>query len=706
MLDSYPSFKNKLGYLQKEHLREVQSALVFADTAHTGQCRRSGQPYIIHPVAVAEVLAVLKMDVQCIVAGLLHDVLEDTDCKYQDIAKRFGEEVARLVEGVTKIKKMPTKSRKENQAENFRKMLMAMCKDIRVLIIKLADRLHNMRTIGALEDKKGRRIAKETLDIYAPLAKRLGINFIAVELEQHGFSCLYPLRYRVLKHAVDSAQGERQTLISSLTDNIEADLNKYNIPYDFVKGRRKHVYSIYRKMRDNGLSFSDISDVFAIRVRVRDKIDCYKALGIIHAQFKPVPNAFKDYIALPKVNGYQSLHTILFGPHGVNIEVQIRTAEMDKMADSGFAAHCLYKSRDKRFSEGHLQAQQWLNKLMAMQKQSGSSLEFIEHVKIDLCPEEVYVFTPNGDIIELPAGACVIDFAYAIHTRVGHHCVAAKINHKISPLSTVLESGQTIQVVTKPDASPNKSWLEFVVSGKAKASIRYYFKMQHRGDLLKLGMRLVGKLCEEYVDVAKVPRQVLQTVRQGLRLKHSNEIFESVAMGNLPATEVARRIGEEMASAGAAEVLVQAEKREPLEITGHEHMAINYAQCCNPIPGDEIKGMLVPGKGVFVHHVKCEIGHEKDFGAESMQVRWSQDLQQFFQAAIEVSVINQRGTLATVAMCVSQVNADIKDIAIYTLDDNNAKIKVTLMVRNRLQLSAIIRKMRREKCVLKIKRAF
>ena len=706
MLDNYPTFKNKLNYLQKEHKIQIKAGLIFADEAHAGQFRKSGLPYITHPVEVAEILATLKMDVKCILAGLLHDVLEDTDCKFVDLENRFGKETASLVEGVTKIKKIPTKSRRENQAENFRKMLMAMCKDIRVLIIKLADRLHNMRTIGALDGEHRTRIASETLDIYAPLAKRLGINFIAVELEKFGFATLYPLRYKVLEHAVESSQGERQTLISSTSDNIQKHLNTNGMTYDYVRGRKKHVYSIFRKMRDNSLSFSDISDVFAVRVCVEDRLDCYKALGIIHSLYKPVPNTFKDYIALPKANGYQSLHTILFGPNGVNIEVQIRTKEMDKRANEGVAAHCLYKSRDRNFSQGHLQAQQWLNKLMAMQKQSGSSLEFIEHVKIDLCPEEVYVFTPLGDIIELPIGSCVIDFAYAIHTKLGHRCVAAKINQKISSLSTVLESGQTVQVITKPDARPNRSWLEMVASGKAKASIRFYFKMQHRNDLLKLGMRMVAKLCHQEVGMEDLPRAVLQKVRHHYRLKHSNEIFEGVALGNLAAIEVAEKISMEVQHIQLNQKATQIDEKEPLVITGYEHMAINYAECCNPIPGDPITGMLIQGKGIHIHHRRCK-KHADELGpeAETMHVRWSQEITQFFQVTLEIFVMNQRGTLATIAMCVAQDNADINDITLCTLNDNSAKIDVSLMVRNRLQLSASVRKMRREKCVLRIKRS-
>ncbi|MEC8063844.1 MAG: bifunctional (p)ppGpp synthetase/guanosine-3',5'-bis(diphosphate) 3'-pyrophosphohydrolase [Pseudomonadota bacterium] len=706
MLDQYQSFENKLAYLQKDHIRQVKTALVFATDAHTGQLRKSGLPYITHPIAVAEILATLKMDVKCIMAGILHDVLEDTPFKYSDIEKRFDKEIADLVNGVTKIKKIPTKSRKEHQAESFRKMLMAICKDIRVLIIKLADRLHNMRTLDVLEGRRKARIASETLDIYAPLAKRLGINFIAIELEQLGFANMYPLRYRVLNNAVEALQGERRSLIASLTERIEAELNKNNVSYEYVKGRKKHVYSIFRKMRDNGLPFAEICDVFAIRVCVTDRIECYRTLGIVHTLYKPVPNSFKDYIALPKANGYQSLHTILFGPGGVNIEIQVRTQEMDKMANTGVAAHCLYKSRDKKFSEGHLQAQQWLNRLMAMQKQSGSSLEFIEHVKIDLCPEEVYVFTPLGDIIELPAGACVIDYAYSIHTRLGHRCVSAKINQKICSLSTVLESGQTVQVITRPDATPHQSWLDFVVSGKAKASIRFYFKMQHRGDLLKLGTRMVAKLCQIELDPVNMPKGVLQRVRQYFKFKHSNEIFESVALGNLPAMAVAKKITAELKEAHIELDTLADSGRDPLVITGHEHLAINYATCCNPIPGDPITGLLIVGKGVYVHHKKCQEPSAKECqDAERMKVEWAKNLTQFFQVALEVHVVNQRGTLAAVAMSVAQDNADICDIALCTLDNNSARIDIRLMVKNRLQLSAIVRKMRREKCVLKIKRS-
>lgn len=706
-LEKYPSFVQQLTYLDESGIAKIEKALLFATQAHEGQMRLSGEPYITHPVAVAEILAELKMDYRCISAGLLHDVIEDTDYDYVDIEKQFDKEIAGMVEGLTKIERMPAKSRRENQAENFLKMIMAMCNDIRVLLIKLADRLHNMRTLFHAGEEQKKRIARETLDIYAPLARRLGMNEIAAELEEIGFKTSYPLRYATLRRATMSIEKKHRMTLEKITHKIEAALNTQDIPYAYICSRKKHLYSLYQKMRRKKLSFNEITDIYAIRACVRYAKDCYTVLGLIHGLYRPMPHKFKDYIAIPKSNGYQSLHTILFGPSGGIIEAQIRSVEMDQFANMGIAAHYLYKSNDKKNSKRHQQAQQWLNKLMVMQKKMTNSLEFIEHLKIDLCPDKVYVFTPEGDIIELPSGATVLDFAYAIHTSVGDHCVLAKINQQICPLSTVLKHGQTVSVVTKEDASPDQSWLHFVVTNKAKNAIRHYFRDQRREDLIQLGWRIVNKAClVQGIELPKLDHKILESAAMQYAGYSLDEVLEQIALGQGAAVAFVKVLsGLVEWDSGSVEDR-QEEKITPLVITGHENLAMNYGSCCCPIPGDAIVGMVVPGEGVFVHRRQCtklgDLAHQD--GCYAIDVEWGDAIRHGFSAQLDLYTLNQKGTLAVITGAVAQDGVNITDMRIASRDENTAIVHLILHINDRYQLSRIVRRLRRERCILRIKR--
>jgi guanosine-3',5'-bis(diphosphate) 3'-pyrophosphohydrolase len=707
-LEAYPLLKNRLTYINDEMLAKIDGALCFASKAHDGQIRFSGEPYIIHPVAVAIILADLKMDYKCVMAGLLHDVIEDTTYEHKELEKRFGKEVTAMVDAVTKIKRMPTKSRRESQAENFLKMLMAMCSDIRILMIKLADRLHNMRTLGHTKVMHRKRISGETLEIYAPLARKLGMNEIASELEEIGFRAMHPFRYQAIKRATDKIEKKNRVVLDKITIDLEAALNKRNITYEYVRSRKKHVYSIYQKMRRKGLSFNEIMDMYAVRVCTKKTEDCYTVLGVVHGLYKPMPGRFKDYIAIPKSNGYQSLHTLLFSPSGGAIEVQVRSNEMDEFANMGIAAHNLYKSQDKKVTTRHKEAQQWLNKLLSMQKKMSSSLEFIEHLKVDLCPDKVYVFTPQGDIVELPAGATVLDFAYAIHTNIGERCVLGKVNQQICPLSTILQHGQTISVVTKSGATPDQSWLNFVVTSKAKNAIRHYFRDQRKDDLIQLGWRIVNKACDQVgLEMDAIDSSVLESSAKSFVGMSFPVMLENIALGNGSATLfVESLLGIMQTDCKDLSLSRVNRKPEPLVITGHENLAIDYGSCCCPIPGDAITGILIPGQGIIVHRRICKRvkGFKEGKGSQIIDVEWGDDITQTFVAHLELHSLNQKGALATIALAVAKDSGSVSDISISLLDENTAAVALTLLIVDRSQLSKIVRRLRRERCILHVRR--
>ena len=539
-------------YLSPDHIAAVNRAYQFGARAHEGQHRRSGEPYIQHPLAVAKILAEMRMDYESIMAAILHDVIEDTPTAKEQLAREFGKEIAELVDGVSKLTQVHFESRVEAQAENFRKMLLAMSRDIRVIIIKLADRLHNMRTLEAMPEDKRRRIARETIDIYAPIANRLGMNALRVELQDLGFQVLYPMRYRVLSEWVRKARGNRKEIISKIETSMRARLEQEGLK-GRVQGREKHLYSIYQKMRAKHLPFSEVFDVYAFRIIV-DSVDaCYRVLGAIHNLYKPIPGKFKDYIAIPKTNGYQSLHTVLFSPYSVPVEVQIRTEDMEKMANMGVAAHWLYKTGEIAGKGAQQHVRAWLRGLLEMQKSAGNSLEFLENVKVDLFPEEVYVFTPKGQIMELSRGATAVDFAYAVHTDVGNSCVAAKVDRHLVPLSTPLFSGQTVEVITASNARPNPAWLNFVVTGKARANIRHYLKNLHRGESIDFGRRLLEKALGTFsLSIDKVPEARITELLQQLKLNTLNDLYEQIGLGNRIPLIIARRLVEADDQSGAA----------------------------------------------------------------------------------------------------------------------------------------------------------
>lgn len=704
----FKKLRRKLQYFDDEKIEQIHRAYLVALEAHRGQKRYTGEPYITHPVAVACILADMKMDHQSIMAALLHDVIEDTPVLKDTLVSKFDQMVADLVDGVSKLTQIEFVSRAQAQAENFRKMVLAMARDIRVILIKLADRLHNMRTLGSLPQAKRYRIAKETLEIFAPIAKRLGMRDLSVELEELAFAQQYPKRYGVLKEAVRKARGNRKKILNMIDKTLHEGIKKSKITACTITGREKHLYSIYRKMRGKHIPFTEIMDVYAFRIIVDDVDTCYRVLGIVHGLFKPVPERFKDYIAIPKANGYQSLHTTLFGPYGLPIEVQIRTTEMDRMANSGIAAHWLYKSDEEEISRSHLRAQQWVKNLLELQSSTGSPLEFIESVKIDLFPDEVYVFTPKGDIMELPSGATAIDFAFAVHTDVGNHCVAVKIDRQLSPLSSVLANGQTLEVITSVRGRPNPAWLDFVVTSKARSSIRHFLKSQKRVESVALGKQLLQKaLVSQGLSFKKLPETAIEYVLKETQLESLDDLLGEIGLGNRAAILVAQRLKDVIYTTATTDVeSLEPPKHVPLMIKGTEGMVLGFATCCYPIPGDPIVGILMAGKGLQVHIEKCNhIAKLRRHPDRCISLRWSRDAKGEFLVAIEIEVINQRGVLAVMALAVSDAAANIEDIHIADLDGQHYIVTFKILVRNRAHLAEVIRSLRQVPAVERITRS-
>ncbi|WP_206486118.1 bifunctional GTP diphosphokinase/guanosine-3',5'-bis pyrophosphate 3'-pyrophosphohydrolase [Thalassotalea sp. G2M2-11] len=677
-------------YLSKVQVDLLKQAYIVARDAHEGQMRSSGEPYITHPVAVALNLAKMHLDHETLMAALLHDVIEDTEVTKDELAELFGHTVAELVEGVSKLDKLKFNNRAEMQAENFRKMLLAMVQDIRVILIKLADRTHNMRTLGALRPDKRRRIARETLDIYAPIANRLGIHNIKNELEVLGFEALYPMRSRALKSAVKQARGNRKEIINNIREEISARLTEHGIEAQVI-GREKHLFSIYRKMLNKELMFNEVMDIYAFRVIVDNKLDdCYRALGAVHNLFKPIETRFKDYIAIPKTNGYQSLHTSLIGPHGIPVEIQIRTHDMDQMADKGVAAHWLYKQNgDDSGTTAQMKARRWMQSLLELQQSAGSSFEFIENVKSDLFPEEIYVFTPDGRIIELPMGATAVDFAYAVHTDVGNSCVGVKVDRKPYPLSQPIDSGQTIEVITSSAARPNATWLNFVVTAKARLQIRTYLRSQEQNESHSLGKRLLshalGKTKLEEIGQEKIEQVVKETGNASF-----DDLLVNIGLGNALSIGIARRLTDEFTE---DRVLNHSNSKTKMPIKGTEGMLVSYAKCCRPIPGDSILAYLSPGKGLIVHQQGCR-NIKGSQESQLFPVKWDSDIDRDFIAKLRIEILNHQGALAkltnVVAKCDSNVhslNSGEKESGLYVID-------MEITCRDRIHLADIIRKIK------------
>jgi len=690
-------------YLEPDQVQEVYRAYLFGAEAHDGQHRMTGEPYIYHPVAAARILADLRLDHKSIIAAILHDVIEDTSTVKEQIAAEFGNDVAELVDGVSKLTQIEFASHAEAQAENFRKMLLAMVRDIRVILVKLADRLHNMRTLGVMRPDKRRRIARETLDIYAPIANRLGINALRVELEELGFAALYPLRYKVLKKAVYDARGHRKEVLKKIETSIRRRVQQENID-GRVLGREKHLYSLYKKIRDKTLSFEETYDVYAFRIVVDEVDTCYRALGVMHNLYKPVPGKFKDYVAIPKANGYQSLHTILFGPYGVPLEVQIRTKAMDKVAEAGVAAHWVYKSGDKNVDQMHTSAREWLRELLDMQKHAGNSLEFLENVKLDLFPDAVYVFTPAGEIMKLPHGATVIDFAYAVHTDIGDTCIAAKINRQLVPLRSTLHNGQTVEIVTAEGAYPSPAWLSFVVSAKARSNIRHHQKNLKREEAIDLGRRMLNRALAVFnTSAEEVSGKQVQTLLKDYHLETVDDLLVEVGMGRRPSVLVARALAS-VSDAGAS-APDENKAMLPLVIKGTEGMVTRFSKCCRPIPGDPVVGIITGGRGIMIHTQTCRnISESKYPPQNSLDVQWEPGLDEEFPVEVSVVVEEQRGMLATVASVIGDAGSNIENVGIEDGDGLTNTLKFRISVHNREHLASVMRRVRSIPSVIRISR--
>jgi len=677
-------------YLEPEQVELLKQAYQVARDAHEGQMRTSGEPYITHPVAVARILAEMRLDHETLMAALLHDTIEDTQVTHQDLAELFGTSVAELVEGVSKLDKIKFRDKKEAQAENFRKMMMAMTQDIRVILIKLADRTHNMRTLGALRPDKRRRIARETLEIYAPIANRLGIHNIKTELEDLGFQAYYPMRYRVLKEVVRAARGNRKELIQSIETAIRTRLEDVGIKGK-VKGREKNLYSIYNKMRSKELQFQEVMDIYAFRLIV-DSIDtCYRVLGVMHGLYKPRPGRFKDYIAIPKANGYQSLHTSLFGPHAVPVEIQIRTEDMDQMADKGVAAHWMYKSGQTGASgtTTQLRARKWMQSLLELQQSASTSFEFVENVKTELFPEEIYVFTPEGRILELPVGATAVDFAYEVHTDVGNTCVGARVNRQAYPLSQPLISGQTVEIITAKGARPNAAWLNFVVTGKARAKIRQVLKSLKQDEASTLGRRLLnhalGETKLEQIDPAQIDKVVKDTKHADLQ-----SLLADIGLGNAMSIVIAQRLKSDK-----IEPQKQHDEHKLMPIRGAEGMLVTFANCCRPIPGDAVIAHVSPGKGLVVHMENCaNIRGYQGEPDKYIPVQWDAVDGVEFQANLRVEIVNHQGALAKITNIIAAEGSNIHNLSTEERDGRVYLINLRISVRDRIHMANVMRRIR------------
>ena len=687
------------GYLPPAEVERVQEAYDFAASAHSGQRRRSGEPYITHPVAVADLLADLRLDSQTLIAAILHDVMEDTPTLKDEITERFGAEVAELVDGVSKLDQIQFKSRKEAQAESFRKMLLAMVRDIRVIMVKLADRTHNMRTLGAMPPAKRRAIARETLEIYAPIANRLGMHAIKRELEDLGFRSLYPRRYKVIETAVRKTRGNHKQFIGKIVDSLTAALGKVGIA-GHVEGREKDAHSIYQKMLRKKVSLAEIVDVYGVRIVVDTADTCYRALGVVHSVWKPMPGRFKDYIAIPRANGYQSLHTTLFGPNGTPIEVQIRTAAMHEVAESGIAAHWQYKDGDRSARAYSERAREWLQQLVEIQ-QGGNSEEFLESVKVDLFPDKVYVFTPKGDIRRLPRGATCVDFAYDVHTDVGNRCVAAKVDRRLVPLRTQLRNGQTVEIISAKGATPNPSWINFAVTAKARAAIRQYLKNLKRSEAVDLGKRLLNQALEEFsLNLRKVPAEAIDAVVRDLAMRNEEELYEKIGLGERVAPFIARRLLPEDVEA------TPDAPAGPLAIAGTEGLLVTYARCCFPIPNDPILANLSTGRGVVIHREAC--GNLATFRKQPekwIPVAWRSASGQLFRVEIKAEVANRMGVLAQVASAISGTQTNIDRVTLVERDSDSSLLTFELLVQDRRHLARVIRAVRVMPEVMKVTRS-
>ncbi|HEU0198999.1 MAG TPA: bifunctional (p)ppGpp synthetase/guanosine-3',5'-bis(diphosphate) 3'-pyrophosphohydrolase [Burkholderiaceae bacterium] len=697
-------------YLPSSDIARIKDAYKFSDAAHLGQFRKSGEPYITHPIAVAELLTDWKLDAAAIQAALLHDVMEDSGVSKQELVERFGPVVAELVDGVSKLDRLRFDSSEQQQAESFRKMLLAMARDVRVILIKLADRLHNVRTLDAMQPEKQRRTARETIDIYAPIAHRLGLNAIFRELQESSFARLYPLRYETLRKAVYGARGNRREVLNKILESVRKALAQAKIKAE-VQGREKTIYGIYRKMVEKHLSFSEVLDIYGFRVVVPQRADCYLALGALHALYKPVPGRFKDYIAIPKVNGYQSLHTTLIGPYGTPVEFQIRTQEMHHVAESGVAAHWLYKEDDTSLSELQSRTHQWLQSLLEIQSQSGDSAELMENIKVDLFPDKVYVFTPKGKIVSLPRGATPVDFAYSIHTDVGNRCVAARINSEIQPLRTELRNGDVVEIVTGPVARPNPGWLSFVRTGRARAEIRHFLRTMKREESIELGERLLAQAAKQLeINLSDVAAARWEALMRDTQAKSREEILADIGLGRRLAAVVARTLilpGDGAAGAASAEpARPLSSAAAPVVIRGTEGMALQMANCCGPIPGDAIVGHMRKDQGLAVHQADCAFAKRARRADPErwIDLQWADEMSGSYAVNIDVNAQNVRGVLGRLAVAIAEADSNILNVHMEDTDAEEALIHFKIQVQDRRHLARLMRTLRRIKQVSRVAR--
>ncbi len=700
-------------YFNQADIEQVWAAYRYAFAAHDGQTRKTGEPYITHPVAVACILAKLHLDLPTLLAALLHDVVEDTGVAVDEISEKFGKQVGALVDGLTKLDKIEFQSATQAQAENFRKMLLAMSQDVRVILVKLADRLHNMQTLESMKLEKQKRIARETLEIYAPIANRLGLNLIYQELEDLSFQYLYPMRHRVIAKAIKVARGNRKEVITKILEAIKQRLADANIEAD-VKGREKHLYSVYRKMLSKHSTLDNIHDIYGFRVLVKDTAHCYLSLGALHALYKPIPGKFKDFIAIPKANGYQSLHTTLFGPFGTPIEVQVRSDEMHNIADTGVAAHWLYKTTDAHLTTLQQQTHQWLQRLLEIQTESEDSYEFLEHFKVDLFPDEVYVFTPKGKILALPKGSTAVDFAYAVHTDVGNSCVAVKVNNELAPLRAEMHNGDHVEIITAPLANPNPAWLNYVVTGKARSHIRHYLKTVQVSESAHLGERMLNlALRALHVEPNVISDKQWQKVMRDYGAKDKLDILTDIGLGKRVSLMVAHQLvaniedpnlqGLDDTDNGKSKLV------KPLDIItirGSEGMAVQFAQCCRPIPGDPILGFINKEKGLIIHTHDCPTVAKFKLDPDKwLDVEWDPDNKKLFKVNVRMVVANERGMLAKIAAGISEAGSNIDNVSVEDSDGSQySSVNFTVQVHNRVHLAGLMRNLRKIPNVVRINR--
>ena len=700
-VSNFAELADQLGYLSPDDLALVKNAFETSRDAHAGQFRKSGEPYISHPLAVAEILASWHLDHQALAAAMLHDVVEDTGASSEQIKEQFGAAVARIVEGVSKLDRLSFESEQHAQAENFRKMLLAMAQDVRVILVKLADRLHNMRTLSSMVPEKRKRISLETLEIYAPIANRLGVYPVYRELEDLSLRFLYPNRFRVISTAVTAARGNRRALVEKVEVAIQEKLAQAGIEAT-VTGREKHLYSIYRKMQEKNLAFSEVFDIYGFRLVVKDIPSCYLALGALHALYKPIPGKFKDYIAIPKANGYQSLHSILFGPQGTPIEVQIRTQEMHRVAEAGIASHWFYKSPDVALKDVQQGAYRWVQSMLEIQADTKDSPEFLEHIKVDLFPDEVYVFTPRGKIMSLPRGATAVDFAYGVHTDVGSHCVAVKINHELMPLRTQLRNGDQVEIITASSAWPNAAWLNFAVTGKARSHIRHYLRTAKAEESARLGQGLLANALKALNPNSPSPSLAqLQKLTRETHNRGVEELYADIGLGRKLPMVVAHQLLHLMGDESGHPPHPQS-----ITIHGTEGVAVELAKCCHPIPGDPILGFIHKDRGLIIHTHDCpSIGGFRADPEKWLDVEWEPQSGHLFDVAIKLVVANQRGVLAKVAAAISEQGINIGNIAMEEEDGSPYTILFfTLQVENRIHLANIMRSLRSQPEVVRIYR--